>query len=63
MLSLKPLDSRFAGRDFYISDFCSLLDEGLILEKTEENQRVEYIKWFEELTPTVKVECSGYIVI
>lgn len=62
-VSLKPLDNRFAGRDFYISDFKSLLKEGLILEKTRDNQHVEFITWFEKLTSTVYVENSGYIVV
>ena len=62
-ISLKPLDSRFAGRDFYISDFELLLKEGFILEKTKDNQHVEFVSWLEELTPTVYIENSGYIVV
>ena len=62
-ISLVPIDPRFAGRDFYICDFESLLEDGLILEKTNENQHIEFVSWTEELTPTVYVEHSGYVVV
>lgn len=62
-VSLVPIDPRFAGRDFYISDFESLLDEGLILEKTKDSQHVEFVTWREALTPTVSLEHSGYVVV
>ena len=62
-ISLRPLDRRFAGRDFYILDFESLLEEGLIIEKTREDQRVEFVSWSEKLTPTVCIEHSGYDLV
>lgn len=62
-VTLVPLDKRFAAHDFYVNDFELLLKDGSILEKTNENQHVEFVSWLENLTPTVNVEHTGYIVV
>lgn len=53
----------FGKKDFYRSDFDSLVKSGFIIEKTRKDQHVEFVRWNEPLTPTVCVEHSGFIVI
>lgn len=62
-IRLQPLLENFGKQEFYRSDFDSLVKNGSIIEKTKENQRVEFVRWMEQLTPTVCIEHSGFIVV
>lgn len=60
---LQALSNDFGREEFYKSDFVSLVKEGFIIEKTREDQHVEFVSWNEPLTPTVYIEHSGFIIV
>jgi hypothetical protein len=62
-VTLKPLSQGFGWEHYYQSDFESSLRSGHIIEKTRDNQHVEYVEWYEMITPTVPVRYSGYVVV
>lgn len=62
-VTLKAIDKRYGSRDFYQSDFESLLDKGYIIKKTGNKQHVEEIKWYEYLTEFVPVVFTGSILV
>jgi len=54
-LTLKSLDPRFTYNHYYQSDFESLVKEGCILIKDNEDAYIEHIKWSEPLFGNVCV--------
>ena len=62
-LTLKPTNPLFAPRHFYLEDFKSLLRNGDVLVKTKETQHIEFVRWEELLTPSVKLQHEGYVVV
>lgn len=63
IITLQALEDGYGIKTFCGIYFQSYLDSGLIIEKTRQNQHVEFIKWSEPLTSTVCIEHSGFIVI
>lgn len=62
-VTLQAILDGFGKEEFYRLDFDSLVKSGHIIEKTREDQHVEFVRWNEPLTPTVCVEHSGFIVV
>lgn len=62
-IELLPLEDGYCIERYEQLDFESLVKSGLIIEKTNDKQHVEEIIWREQLTSTVYVEHSGYVVV
>lgn len=62
-VTLQAVLDGFGKKEFYRYDFDSFVESGFIIEKTREDQHIEFVKWNEPLTPTVYVEHSGFIVV
>lgn len=62
-----PVDSNLRGverhRCYYTSDFVSMLESGLIIEKTSASQHIEKIEWIEPLCGAVYVHRSAEVVV
>ena len=62
-IKLKSIEAGYGSEEYYYYDFKSMVRSGYIIEKTRDDQHVELVKWFEELTPYVQIEHSGYVVV
>lgn len=62
-VELKALDEQYGSETFYQSDFCSLMKDGYIIEKTSENQHVEKIRWYEPLAYNTPLVCEAYVLV
>ena len=62
-LTLVSLDQRYSYNHYYQSDFESLVKEGCILIKDNENAHVEHVKWSEPLCGNVCVIHEADVVV
>jgi len=62
-VALQSVEKGYGREEFYPSDFDSLVERGIIIEKTSDSQHVEEITWKEPLTSTVYIEHSAYVVV
>jgi len=61
-LTLIPIDQRYCSRDFYISDFKSVLESGFVIQKTDIEQHAEDITWYQKLG-NIKMVNKANVVI
>ena len=62
-ITLKPIDDRFASEHFYQSDFVELVQDGYIIPKKNDNDRVEMIESQEYIGCGLNMVTVGYVVI
>lgn len=61
-VTLKSIEPGYGWEHFYQEDFLSLLEKGIIVEKTSAGQHVEEIFWREHLCGDAYLEHSAYVV-
>lgn len=61
---IEPYNMYYASDNYYQCDFESLYKDRWFILKTDENQHVEYVKWFDEIPGTAaRIVHEAYMVV
>lgn len=62
-VELRSIEPGYGKETFYQCDFNSLLQSGLIVKKTSDDQHVEEISWIEPLCGAANLVTSAYVLV
>lgn len=62
-IELRSIEEGYGKETFYITDFCSLVKNGIIVEKTTEGQKPTFVEWYEPINNMAYLRHTAWMIM